>query len=68
MTTTRYTTKGQVKYWYKFLIIAIVGLALLVTSLFLQNSYLSWGAAIVLTFSCWYAIMSIFEFFDKIDR
>lgn len=65
---TNPTTRGKVRYRYKFLIVTIVGMLLLVSSSFLDNKYLNWSAGIVLAFGAFYAIMSVFELFDKLEE
>ena len=67
---TSFTSRGDVRYWQKFAIVLVVGLVLLIAGTLIKNDfglYLCWGAGTVLAISAWYAIMSVFEFFDKLS-
>lgn len=68
MIETNPTTGKSYRYWQKFAVVLLVGIALLLVGNWKNNEYVTWSAAIVLVFSGWYGILSVFQFFDKIDR
>ena len=60
----------RIRYWQKFAVVLLAGLALLLAAYFIKSDtrvYLHWASGIVLVISAWYGVLSVFELFDKLD-
>ena len=64
------TTRIKIRYWQKFTVVLLSGLALLFAAFLIKSDtriYLHWAAGIVLVISAWYGILSVFELFERLD-